>query len=455
MSENHEESAHPIGPARPGKPTSRAITSSIIGNVLEWYDFYVYGAASALVLGKQFFPSLDPFAGTLAAFVTYGIGFALRPIGGVVLGRLGDRIGRRRVMIISLTSMGLATGGIGLLPGYVAIGIWAPILLVLLRLIQSVGASAEFGSAVTLVSEYAPRWRRGLVASLPGMGVSLGTLAGTGMFTLVSLLPADQFRTWGWRVPFLVGFSLVAVGSYIRSRVAESPEFARVLDRNEVLRAPVAHLWSRQRGRLLVAAGARSADAVGGQLFNVFAVSYLTVHLKLPVAVGLIGVTLATATGLVVFPLAGALSDRFGRRPVYLAGLVFLALFAFPFFWLVDTRSTGLILTALVLGQGAVWMIFGVSGAYFAELFDPRSRNSGIVLARSVTDPLAGATPLIGTAMLASMGSSWPVSAFLAAFVLLAIVSVYKGPETRQAGPLASPADTAAEAPTAPDWRQR
>ncbi|QSE86739.1 MHS family MFS transporter (plasmid) [Rhodococcus koreensis] len=427
-------------PPTGAEPTSasgqrKAVASSVVGTVLEWYDFYIYGTAATLVLGKLFFPDLSPLAGMLAAFATYGIGFFFKPVGGIILSRFGDTFGRKRVMILSLVAMGLATGAVGLLPTYEAIGVAAPVLLVLLRLIQSIGAGAEYGGAITLVSEYSTDKRRGLMASLPAMGVSLGILMGTGMFALLSLMPDDKFESWGWRIPFLIGFSLVAVGLYIRTQVDETPEFEKLKEENRIVKAPLRWLWSEQRRNLLIAAGARSADAVGGQLFNVFAIAYSTSYLDLPKHVGLTGVMAANLVGLVVIPFTGSIADKYGRRPVYLGGLAFLALFTFPFFWMVNTESYLLVVVALVLAYGfGVKVILSVSGAYLAELFDTRVRSSAVTTARTASDPIAGLTPLIATSLLAAAGSYWAVALFFLGFVLLAFYCVFIGPETQRLG---------------------
>lgn len=414
------------------KRQSNAVTSSVVGTVLEWYDFYIYGTAATLVFGKLFFPDLSPVAGTIAAFATYGIGFVFKPLGGVLLSRYGDTVGRKNMMLYSLVVMGLATGLIGLMPTYAQIGIFAPIGLVLLRLVQSIGAGAEYGGAMTLVSEYSSQKRRGLMSSLPVMGVSLGILLGTGIFALMSMLPEGDFESWGWRIPFLLGFSLVGVGIYIRLKVDETPAFEALRSENKISRSPLKLMWSTQRRNLLIAAGARSADAVGSQLFNVFAIVYCTTHLGLPPYVGLTGVMAANLIGLLVIPSAGMLSDRWGRRPVFLGGLVFLALFTFPFFWMLETRSFPMIVIALVLAYGfGLKTIVSASGAYFAELFDTRVRTSAISAARNVSDPLSGFTPLIATSLLAAAGSYWAVAVFFLVFVALAIYCVYIGPETK------------------------
>ncbi|VIO71551.1 Proline/betaine transporter [Bradyrhizobium ivorense] len=412
----------------------KVVVSGFVGTVLEWYDFYIYGTAATVVFGVLFFPNLDPTSATLAAFAAYGIGFFLKPVGGVILSRFGDTIGRKKVLVLSLVMMGVATGLIGLLPTYADIGLMAPILLVLLRLVQSIGAGAEFGGAITMVAEFSGPRERGLLASLPALGVSLGILIGTAMFAVLSSMPREAFLQWGWRVPFLIGFTLAMVGIFMRAQVEESPAFAKLKQRNLIEQAPLSDLVRRQWRRLLIAAAARSADAVGGQLFNVFAISYCTVALKLPPSVGLTGVMLANLTGLAVIPLTGLLCDRFGRKPVYLTGLAFMAAFAFPFFWLANSREPWQIYLALILQYGVgVKIILATSGAYLAEIFDVRTRSSGVTLARTISDPLAGLTPLIATALLAATGAYWSVACFLLFFTLLAFAAVAVGPETQTA----------------------
>lgn len=436
------------GPARSN--ARKAVVSSAIGTVLEWYDFYIYGTAATLVLGKLFFPSLSPVAASLAAFVTYGIGFFFKPVGGIILSKFGDTIGRKRVMIITLVGMGLATGAIGVLPTYRTIGVLAPILLVLLRLVQSIGAGAEYGGAITLVAEYASTRRRGLMASLPAMGVSLGVMLGTGIFSLLAMMSTEAFNAWGWRIPFLIGFALVFLGLYTRTQVEETPAFEKLQAEDQVVKSPLRYLWRHERRNLLIGAGARSADAVGGQLFIVFAIAYCTTYLHLPASTGLLGVAIANVVGLAVIPLTGLICDRFGRRPVYLAGLTFLALFIFPFFWMLNTKSFPLIVIALALAYGVgVKIILSVSGAYLAELFDTRVRSSGVTAARTASDPLAGLTPLIATAMLTAAGY-WSVALFTMVFTLIAFVCVYAGPKAKAAIIAGVDDDRAKDASTGP-----
>lgn len=410
----------------------KVVTSSFIGTVLEWYDFYIYGTAATLVFGELFFPTLDPTSATLAAFAAYGIGFVLKPVGGVILSRYGDTMGRKKVLLVSLVMMGLATGTIGLLPTYNQIGGWAPALLVLLRLVQSIGAGAEYGGALTMVSEFSTAKNRGLLTSLPALGVSLGILIGTAMFAVLSMLPKESLMQWGWRLPFLAGFSLVLVGLYMRLQVRETPVFQQLEREKRLVRSPFLHLIKHEWRRLLIAAGARSADAVGSQFFNVFAIAYCIKTLGLPPSVGLMGVMLANLVGLAVIPIVGFLCDRFGRRPVYLAGLAFLIAFIFPYFWLLETRQPVLIFTAMILAYGVgVKVALSASGAFLAELFGAPNRSTGVTLARTISDPIAGATPLIASALVAASSDYRLAAAFALGVMVLAFLCVVAAPETQ------------------------
>lgn len=420
-------------PSSTARARTRAISSNLIGTVLEWYDFYIYGTATALAFGSLFFPASSALAGTLAAFATYAIGFVLRPIAGVVLARWGDTVGRKNVMVTCLVLMGVATGCIGLLPTYAQIGALAPVLLVLLRLVQSVGAGAEYGTAITMSAEYSTGRRRGLLSSTPALGVSLGILLGTGVFAALSGLPKEEFLAWGWRVPFLIGFALVLVGLYIRLRVDESPEFRRLEETGTITRSPMRELLTSHRRHVVLAALARATDAVGSQVFNVFAIAYCTQELGMDSGPALTGVMAANLVGLAVIPLAGQWADRWGRRPVFLTGLLLVAAATFPFFWLLQTRNPVLVVVALVVVYGVgIKIALSVSGAYLAEMFDPRVRNSGVNLARSASDPLAGFTPLIATALLAVAGSYWAVGAFIVVTALASAGAVLASPETRE-----------------------
>jgi MFS transporter, MHS family, shikimate and dehydroshikimate transport protein len=411
----------------------RVLMASAVGSALEWYDFFIYGTAAALVFGELFFPKSDPSVATLLAFATFGVGFVARPFGGMVFGHLGDRIGRKPVLVITLLMVGAGTFLIGLLPTYASIGVWAPILLVVLRLVQGFGAGAEYGGAVIMAVEHAPPGKRGLFGSVAPLGVTVGLLLANGVFLLVAALPKREFLSWGWRVPFLLSAVLILVGFYIRYRVSETPVFTEIAAKNAAARSPVIEAVRDHPREFLVVIGARLAENGLGYLFPVFALNYMTQQLHLPKTMILWGNMLAYAIQLLTIPFFSLLSDRVGRRPVYMGGALFSAVFAFPFFMLVDTQSQPLIYLALILGISiGVAAMFGPQAAYFAELFGARLRYSGFAFARELGSILAGGpAPFIAAALvLYSGGQPWLVAGYFVLLSLITAVAVYFGPET-------------------------
>ena len=355
--------------------------ASFIGTAIEWYDFFLYGTAAALIFNKLFFPTFDPLSGTLAAFGTYAVGFVARPLGGIVFGHYGDKVGRKAMLSLTLLLMGVATFCIGLLPTYATIGPWAPVLLIFLRILQGFGVGGEWGGAVLMAVEHAPAGRRGFYGSWPQVGVPAGLLLSTSAFSVVSMLPEEQLLSWGWRVPFLLSLLLVGVGVFIRLRIAETPAFNRVQETGAVVRIPLLDALRSHPRNILLAMGARLAENGVFYIYSVFVLVYVTEQLKLPRSMALNGVLLATAGELISIPAFGALSDRIGRRPVYMGGAAFSALFAFPFFWLIDTQHSTLVWLAIVLGlaigHGAM---YGPQASFFSELFGARVRYSGASL---------------------------------------------------------------------------
>ncbi len=411
----------------------RVVFAAAVGSALEWYDFFIYGTAAALVFGDLFFPKLDPTVGTLAAFATFGVGFAARPIGGIVFGHLGDRIGRKPVLVLTLLLVGGGTFLIGLLPTYDSIGLLAPALLVLLRLVQGFGAGAEYGGAVILAVEYAPEGKRGLFGSWAPIGVTVGNLLAAAAFALCSSLPREQFLAWGWRVPFLLSLVLVLVGFYIRARVTETPVFQEAVARRKVLRSPIVEVIRRYPREVLVVIGARMAENGLGYLFPVFALSYLTRTLGVPKSQALASIMTAHAISLFTIPMFSALSDRIGRRPVYMGAAIFAGLYAYPFFLLIDTRDPVLITLAMILGISVgVAGMFGPQAAYFAELFGARLRYSGFALARELGSILAGGVvPFVSAWLVSRMdGRPWGVAAYMVGMCAITAIAVYAGPET-------------------------
>ena len=411
----------------------RVLVASAVGSALEWYDFFIYGTAAALVFGKLFFPKADPTIGTLLSFATFGVAFVARPFGGLFFGHLGDRIGRKPVLVITLMLVGAGTFLIGLLPTYDSVGIWAALLLVLLRLVQGFGAGAEYGGAVIMAVEHAPPGKRGLYGSVAPLGVTVGLLLANAVFWPFATMPEADFLSWGWRVPFLLSIVLILVGFYIRAKVSETPVFAEIAANNRAARSPVVEAVRRHPREFLVVVGARLAENGLGYLFPVFALSYMTQQLQLPKPMILSGNMLAYTVQLLTIPFFSWLSDRIGRRPVYMGGAIFSALFAFPFFLLVNTQSQPVIYFALILGIAVgVAAMFGPQAAYFAELFGARLRYSGFAFARELGSILAGGpAPFVASALLLwGGGAPWGVAVYMIILALITACAVYYGPET-------------------------
>ncbi|MBA2617845.1 MAG: MHS family MFS transporter, partial [Rubrobacter sp.] len=351
----------------PENSIRKVALASFIGTAIEWYDYFLYGTAAALVFPVLFFPESDPTVGTLLSLATFGVGFASRPLGGIVFGHFGDKIGRKAMLVLTLLIMGVATALIGLLPTYGQVGILAPILLVVLRILQGFGVGGEWGGAVLMAVEHSPEGRRGFYGSWPQMGVPAGLLLGTIALYVFTLLPEDQFLAWGWRIPFLISIVLIAVGLYIRLAIEESPAFRRVQQTNTSARMPIVDVLRTYPKQVLIAMGLRVAENGSFYVFSVFVLAYAVDALELSRSTILIATMVAAAVELFAIPFFGALSDRLGRRPVYLFGAVFSLVFAFPFFWLVNTASIVLITAAVVLslavGHAAM---YGPQAAFFS-----------------------------------------------------------------------------------------
>lgn len=410
----------------------KVAVASFIGTAIEWYDFFLYGTAAALVFNRLFFPSFDPLTGTMAAFGTFAVGFVARPLGGVVFGHYGDKLGRKAMLSTTLMLMGLATFAVGLLPTYDTLGVWAPALLVLLRLVQGFGLGGEWGGAVLMAVEHAPPNRRGFYGSFPQMGAPAGMLLATAVFSVFSRQPEAEFLAWGWRIPFLLSALLIGMGVFIRLRVAESPVFQHRKPEVAAPRIPVLDALRTYPRQILLAMGARFAENGFFYIITTFVLSYGTERLGLPRTTFLNGVLVAMAVHLVAIPAFGAASDRFGRRPVYLAGAVGCGLMAFPFFWLLDTKETGLIWLAISLGIVAHAAMYGPQASFFSELFGTRVRYSGASLGYQLASVFAGGlSPVIATALLArSGGQAWPVSLYMVALAVVTLVSVWLSAET-------------------------
>ncbi len=416
----------------PHGSVARVVAASFIGTAIEWYDFFLYGTAAALVFNRLFFPNTDSVTGTMAAFGTYAIGFLARPLGGIVFGHYGDRFGRKSALVVTLMIVGLSTFCMGLLPTYDMVGAWAPVLLVALRFVQGLGVGGEWGGAVLMVAERGnPRWR-GFSTSWVQSGAPVGLLLAAFAFKLVSLLPEDQFLAWGWRVPFLLGIVLTGVGLFLRLKVLESPIFAAAIAEKPAEGLPLFEVLRKHPRNVLLAMGARIAENGYYYFFTVFCLSYGTVYLHLPQEFLLNGVLLSAVVHLMATPLFGALSDVLGRKPVYLGGALFLAAFAFPFFWMVGQQTTGWVWSAMVIGMIGHAAMYGPQAAFLSELFGTRVRYTGASLGYQLAAPLSGGiVPLVATGLLVwSQGEAWPVAIYLVTMAFVTIVAVVLAAET-------------------------
>jgi metabolite-proton symporter len=416
----------------------RVLAASSIGTVLEWYDFFLYGTAAALVFDKLFFSSsLSDTAATLASFATFGAGFFARPFGAILFGHFGDRVSRRNMLIISLTMMGLASAAIGLLPTYASIGLAAPVLLVVLRLIQGFGVGGEWGGAVLMVTEHAPDGRRGRYGAWVQFGVPAGLLLASVTFLLVDAVTSeDQFMSWGWRVPFLISLALVAIGLFIRLRIVESPDFqkAKAKGKTEEAPAPILETVRRHPRELATAFGARVGENALFYLFTVFVLEYGTDELGFERNEILVAVIVAAAIGMFTNLYFGSLSDRVGRRPVYLFGAAVSLVFSFFYVPMLDTESLPLIVLATVIGLNIGHdAMYGVQAAFFAESFGTTARYTGAGIGYHLAAVLGGGiAPLVATALLATGDSGkLLVGAYMALMCLITLVSVLLARETK------------------------
>ena len=410
----------------PKESVRRVALASMVGTSIEWYDFFVFGTASALVFGRLFFPTFSALAGTLAAFASFAVGFIARPVGGLVFGHIGDRIGRKTTLVLTLTMMGLATFLMGLMPTYAAIGVWAPILMVALRFVQGLAVGGEWGGAVLMATEHSRGDRRGFFGSFAQIGSAVGGLMSNGIFLALQRLPESEFQAWGWRVPFLVSIVLVLVGLFIRLRIMESPIFARMKETRRLAKVPAVELLRFDARNVLLAAGLYLAHGVLFYAMTVYTVAYTTTKYGLSQNTYLVGVTAAGAIQCLTIPMYGALSDKLGRRPVIIFGTLFIVAFAMPLNFMITSQIPVLTWLAVVIGicigHNAV---YSPTAALYSEMFPAHVRYSGASLGYQLGGAIAGFVPLTAASLVGAAGGAyWPIAALIAGSGLIGFVCI-------------------------------
>lgn len=423
---------HAAGAVRTKSKTGRLAAASSIGTALEWYDFTVYNIMAALVFNHVFFPSFDPLVGTILAFSTYAVGYISRPLGGFVFGHLGDVAGRKAVLIITLVIMGVTTALMGLLPGYAVWGIWSPVLLVALRFVQGIALGGEWAGAVLLSMEHGDANKRGRNASFAQVGPSCGTLIGTGFITLVTvMMSADQFQAWGWRIPFLLSLVLVVFGLWLRRGVEETPTFVAMQEQEKTTHTPLKEVFVNYPKQLFIAGGSRIGSDVLYALVVVFTLTYVTTVLQLPRPLALMATMLGAIVNAITVPMFGALSDKWGRRPVYITGALLAVVWSFLFFVLLDSSHPVLIVLAVIGGLLIHAMMYGPQAAFVTEQFPSHVRYAGSSLAYTLAGIVGGGfAPLIITTLYKETGSTLWVSLYVSFALAITLFALWKAKET-------------------------
>lgn len=417
------------------KNLTRATLAAAAGSAMEYYDFALYGLASALILSDLFFPELDPNVGLIASLATFGVGFVARPVGGIVFGALGDRLGRKWVLVATILLMGGASTAVGLLPTYDSIGLWAPVLLVVLRILQGLGAGAEQAGSTVLMAEYAPTPRRGFFSALPFIGIQAGMLLASLVFYFMSKLSSEHLEAGWWRLPFLVSIVLIVIAYFIRVRLAETPTFRAMKQREQIADSPLRELLHTSLPTVLKGIGIRMAENGGSYMFSTLAVAVITSSaVGLNDSTGSLAVVVASILAILTVPLFGALSDRFGRIPVYRFGAGFLLVFAFPAWWLMSLGVAWVAVAVIAVGVGiGVQGMLGPQCALMPEMFGSRHRYLGVAVSREISAVLAGGLAgVLGASLLAAFGDSWvPVATYMAVLAAITLVATFFIPETK------------------------
>ncbi|MCK7443175.1 MFS transporter [Enterobacter roggenkampii] len=418
------------------RKNKKVLIASLTGSAIEWFDYFLYGTAAALVFNKIFFPMVDPVIGLILSYLSFSLTFFIRPIGGVLFAHIGDRIGRKKTLVLTLSLMGGATVMIGLLPTYEMIGLWAPALLILMRIIQGMGIGGEWGGALLLAYEYAPEKRKGFFGSIPQAGVTIGMLMATFIVSLMTLFSEEDFLSWGWRIPFLLSSVLVLLGLWIRKDIDETPDFQRVKASGQVAKAPLRDTLKNHWREVLIAAGLKVVETAPFYIFSTFVVSYATSTLTYQKSQALEAVTLGALVATIMIPLMGLLSDKVGRQRMYAISVFVLGLFIVPWFMLLNTGTTWGIVLATVIAFGVLWApVTAVLGTLCSEIFSANVRYTGITLGYQLGAALAGGTaPLIATGLLAKYDGDWvPVAWYLAVTVTISLIAIFCASRVKRA----------------------
>ncbi|MGM9948496.1 MAG: MFS transporter [Lysinibacillus sp.] len=418
------------------KRQTKVWIASLVGSSIEWFDYFLYGTVAALVFNQVFFVADDPTVGLLLSYASLALAFLIRPFGGIIFSHIGDRVGRKKTLVMTLSLMGGATFLMGVLPTYQAIGVAAPILLVTLRLIQGIGIGGEWGGALLLAVEYAPKEKRGLFGAIPQMGVTIGMFLGTGVLTFItSVVSTEAFVSWGWRIPFLLSALLVVFGLWIRKGIDETPSFKQVQESGDIPKLPIVDTLRYYWREVLIAIGGKVVETAPFYIFGTFIVSYGTNNLGFENTEVLVAVMIATIVTTILIPFMGSLSDKIGRKKMYIWGTAAMILYAFPYFWLLEQRTFFTLILATVIGLGIIWApITAVLGTMFSEIFEAKVRYTGVSLGYQIGAAAAGGTaPLVATALLVRFDNSFvPIAIYIIFTAIISMVAVWAVRERSQ-----------------------